>query len=108
MIMIATMICRVLQLATKNNDIVTFIVYLAVSVIWCCIVGCEKLMDEKAEKFLDAFNHQAPSLVIIVSIIFYVWMSFCPAKALGGSCIVVGSISEGLFFTLFWYYRSKK
>ena len=72
------------------------------------VVGCEKLMDEKAEKFLDAFNHQAPSLVIFVSIIFYMWMSFFPAKALGGSCIVVGSIILCLFFTLFWYYRSKK
>lgn len=108
LIMVATMVCRVLELETRCNDITSFIIYMVAAVIWCCIVGCEKLMDEKAEKFLDAFNHQAPSLVIFVSIIFYMWMSFFPAKALGGSCIVVGSIILCLFFTLFWYYRSKK
>lgn len=84
LIMIATMICRVLELETRCNDITSFYIYIVAAVIWCCIVGREKLMDEKAEKFLDAFNHQAPSLVIIFSIIFYMWMSFFPAKALGG------------------------
>ena len=106
--MIATMICRVLELETRCNDITSFIIYMVAAAIWCCIVGCEKLMGEKAEKFLDAFNHQAPSLVIIVSIIFYMWMSFAPAKSFGGSCIIVGSIVACLFFTLHWYYRSKK
>lgn len=108
LIMIATMICRVLELETRCNDITSFYIYIVAAVIWCCIVGCEKLMGEKAEKFLDAFNHQAPSLVIIVSIIFYMWMSFAPAKSFGGSCIIVGSIVACLFFTLHWYYRSKK
>ena len=71
LIMVATMVCRVLELETRCNDITSLIIYIVAAVIWCCIVGCEKLMDEKAEKFLDAFNHQAPSLVIFVSIIFY-------------------------------------
>lgn len=51
LIMIATMICRVLELETRCNDIVTLVVYTVTIIIWCCIVGCEKLMDEKAERF---------------------------------------------------------
>lgn len=110
MIMIATMICRVLQLATKNNDIVTFIVYLAASVIWCCIVGCEKLMGKKSEIFLAAFNHQAPMLSIVMPMLFFFMIVKydSPVNLLLGSIIILASIIYCVYGTLHWYYRSKK
>ena len=109
-IMIATMICRVLQLATKNNDIVTFIVYLAASVIWCCIVGCEKLMGKKSEIFLAAFNHQAPMLSIVMPMLFFFMIVKydSPVNLLLGSIIILASIIYCVYGTLHWYYRSKK
>lgn len=109
-IMIATMICRVLQLATKNNDIVTFIVYLAASVIWCCIVKCKKLMGKKSEIFLAAFNHQAPMLSIVMPMLFFFMIVKydSPVNLLLGSIIILASIIYCVYGTLHWYYRSKK
>lgn len=109
-IMIATMICRVLQLANKNNDIVTFIVYLAASVIWCCIVKCKKLMGKKSEIFLAAFNHQAPMLSIVMPMLFFFMIVKydSPVNLLLGSIIILASIIYCVYGTLHWYYRSKK
>ena len=109
-IMIATMVCRVLQLATKSNDIVTFIVYLAATFIWYCIVKCKKFMGKKSEIFLAAFNHQAPMLSIVMPMFFFftIVRFDSPANLLLGSIIILASIIYCVYGTLHWYYRSKK
>ena len=108
-IMIATMICRVLQLGTKDNDIVTFIVYLAATLIWYCIVKCKKLMGKKSEIFLAAFNHQAPMLSIVMPMFFFfVIVKYdSPINLLPGSIIILASIIYCAYRTFRWYNRSK-
>ena len=69
-IMIITMIQRILDKNQQFNDFISWIVYMVVLVIWGVITKHRSMMGEKAEKFLLAFNHHAPSMIIVSSMLF--------------------------------------
>ena len=68
--MIITIIQRILDKNQQFNDFISWIVYMVVLVIWGVITKHRSMMGEKAEKFLLAFNHHAPSMIIVSSMLF--------------------------------------
>lgn len=106
-ITIATMILRVMEVNQKQNDWISLILYFVSAAIWIIIVQNKRFMGLKAERFLIAFNHHAPSMIIVNSMVFYITVCSCDYKIVW--CAVIA-----LFFTMcvwltwLWYCREMK
>lgn len=66
----------------------------------------KKIMGIKADKLLTVFNNQAPVIVIISSLSFYIAVSFCSNERVWCAIIVL-SFWECVWFTRLWYKREK-
>lgn len=106
-ITVITMIFRVIEIDNVLNDILSFSMYLVALIVWIIIIQSKKMMDKRAEIFLKAFNHHAPSLIIFNLLIFYLAVLRCSNKIYWILVIVVFLIMmTGL--TLICYRRLKK
>lgn len=105
-ITIATMILRCIEMKTKTNDWISLIMYFVVLILWIFIVKIKGFMSLKAEKFFTAFNNQAPCMIIISSILFYLVVCVCTCRYIWGAVIVL-SFLVGMLFTYLWYKREK-
>lgn len=105
-ISIATMICRILEMNTKNNDLASFIFCFVALLIWIAIVNTKKMMNNKVSHFLECFNRCAPSMTIISNTIFY----FILLRELENVllCVVTaGSLVITMAATILVYNRTK-
>lgn len=104
-ITIVTMICRVLEINTFLNDIISFCMYFLGVVAWLGLVGSKRFMGKKAEIFLSAFNHHAPSLTMVSSLLFY--LVLLTKKEIAGAVVIGLSVAYCGWITILWYKRLK-
>ena len=105
-ITIATMILRCIEMKTKTNDWISLIMYFVTLILWIFIVKIKEFMSLKAERFFIAFNNQAPCMIIISSILFYLVVCVCTCRYIWGAVIVL-AFFECILFTYLWYKREK-
>lgn len=103
-ITIVTMICRVQEFDTTLNDGICFAIHFIVLGVWVSLVNCRKLMGKRMEKFLRAFDNQAPAITVFSSFIFYLMVCFWKVKSIWIVCIIV-SVVACTGFTILWYKR---
>ena len=107
-ITIATMVLRVIDVKTeKINDLISVIMYLAALILWLIIVKTEKLMNWRVERFLIAFNHHAPSMIFISSLLFYLVVYLYTNRCIWIGVIVL-SFFACIWLTCLWYKRENK
>lgn len=107
-ITIATMILRCIDVKTKTNDLISLVMYFAVLGLWIFIVKTKRFMGLKAERFLIAFNNNAPSLIIVSSLLFYsvVCTCTCTCRYIWIAVIVLTFLGC-MLLTYLWYKREK-
>lgn len=105
-ITIATMILRCIEMKTKTNDWISLIMYFVALILWIFIVKIKEFMSLKAERFFIAFNNQAPCMIIISSILFYLVVCVCTCRYIWIAVIVL-SFFGCMLFTYLWYKREK-
>ncbi len=105
-ITIATMILRCIEMKTKTNDWISLIMYFVALILWIFIVKIKEFMSLKAERFFIAFNNQAPCMIIISSILFYLVVCVCTCRYIWVAVIVL-SFLGCMLFTYLWYKREK-
>lgn len=107
-ITIATMILRVKDVKTeKMNDLISLVMYLVALILWIIIVKTKKLMSLRVERFLIAFNHHAPSMIVISSLLFYLVVCLCTNRCIWIRVIVL-SFLVCIWLTCLWYKRENK
>jgi FlaA1/EpsC-like NDP-sugar epimerase len=107
-ITIATMILRVKDVKTeKMNDLISLVMYLVALILWIIIVKTKKLMSLRVERFLIAFNHHAPSMIVISSLLFYLVVCLCTNRCIWIGVIVL-SFLVCIWLTCLWYKRENK
>ena len=104
---IATMILRVLEVKTKTNDWISFVMYFVALLLWIIIVQIKRLMGLKAYRFLVAFNHHAPSVIIVNSFLFYMAVCLCNYRSVWIAVIVL-SFVVCMWLTCLWYKRENE
>ena len=88
-ITIATMILRVKDVKTeKMNDLISLVMYLVALI-------------------LIAFNHHAPSMIVISSLLFYLVVCLCTNRCIWIGVIVL-SFLVCIWLTCLWYKRENK
>ena len=105
-ITIATMILRCIEVKTKMNDWISLAMYFAVSGLWIIIVRSKRFMGLMAERFLIAFNNNAPSLTIVSAFLFYLVVCTCTCRYIWIAVIVL-TFFGCLLLTYLWYKREK-
>ena len=105
-ITIATMILRCIDVKTKTNDLISLVMYFAVLGLWIFIVKTKRFMGLKAERFLIAFNNNAPSLIIVSSLLFYSVVCICTCRYIWIAVIVLTFLGC-MLLTYLWYKREK-
>lgn len=105
-ITIATMILRCIDVKTKTNDLISLVMYFAVLGLWIFIVKTKRFMGLKAERFLIAFNNNAPSLIIVSSLLFYSVVCTCTSRYIWIAVIVLTFLGC-MLLTYLWYKREK-
>ena len=105
-ITIATMILRCIEIKTKTNDWISLIMYFVALILWIFIVKIKGFMSLKAERFFIAFNNQAPCMIIISLILFYLVVCICTCKYIWVAVIVL-SFLGCMLVTYLWYKREK-
>lgn len=105
-ITIATMILRCIEMKTKTNDWISLIMYFVALILWIFIVKIKEFMSLKVERFFIAFNNQAPCMIIISSILFYLVVCVCTCRYIWVAVIVL-SFLGCMLFTYLWYKREK-
>ena len=105
-ITIATMILRCIDVKTKTNDLISLVMYFAVLGLWIFIVKTKRFMGLKAERFLIAFNNNAPSLIIVSSLLFYSVVCTCTRRYIWIAVIVLTFLGC-MLLTYLWYIREK-
>ena len=105
-ITIATMILRCIDVKTKTNDLISLVMYFAVLGLWIFIVKTKRFMGLKAERFLIAFNNNAPSLIIVSSLLFYSVVCTCTCRYIWIAVIVLTFLGC-MLLTYLWYKREK-
>lgn len=105
-ITIATMILRCVEVETKMNDIISFGIYFITLILWTLIVKRKEFMSSKMERFFIAFNNQAPCIIVISSILFYLVVCVCTCRYIWVAVIVL-SFLGCMLFTYLWYKREK-
>ena len=103
-ITIATMILRCIDVKTKTNDLISLVMYFAVLGLWIFIVKTKRFMGLKAERFLIAFNNNAPSLIIVSSLLFYSVVCTCRYIWIA---VIVLTFLGCMLLTYLWYKREK-
>ena len=103
-ITLATMIIRVINPRTEINDIVSFFMYLLSLILWLLIVQTRRFMGIKADRFLWAFNHHAPSWIIVSSLLFYTTVCITKCKIFW-ILVIVSSFMTCMWLTYIWYKR---
>ena len=103
-ITLATMIIRVINPRTEINDIVSFFMYLLSLILWLLIVQTRRFMGIKADRFLLAFNHHAPSWIIVSSLLFYTTVCITKCKIFW-ILVIVSSFMMCMWLTYIWYKR---
>lgn len=83
------MILWVIEVKTETNDIILFVMYLVATLLWLIIVQTKRLMGLKADRFLVAFNHHVPSVIIVSSLLFYMAVCLCAYKIVWIAVIVL-------------------
>lgn len=91
----------------KINDLISVIMYLAALILWLIIVKTEKLMNWRVERFLIAFNHHAPSMIFISSLLFYLVVYLYTNRCIWIGVIVL-SFFACIWLTCLWYKRENK
>ena len=104
---IATMILRVLEVKTKTNDCISFVLYFVALLLWILIVQIKRLMGLKADRFLVAFNHHAPSVIIVSSLLFYIVVCLCDYRSVWIAVIVLSFVAC-MWLTCLWYKRENE
>ena len=105
-ITIATMILRCVEVETKMNDLISFAIYFITLILWTLIVRRKEFMSSKMERFFIAFNNQAPCIIVISSILFYLVVCVCTSRYIWVAVIVL-SFFGCMLFTYLWYKREK-
>ena len=105
-ITIATMILRCIDVKTKTNDLISLVMYFAVLGLWIFIVKTKRFMGLKAERFLIAFNNNAPSLIIVSSLLFYSVVCTCTCRYIWIAVIVLTFL--GCMLLTYLRYKREK
>lgn len=103
---LVTMILRCIDVKTKTNDLISLVMYFAVLGLWIFIVKTKRFMGLKAERFLIAFNNNAPSLIIVSSLLFYSVVCTCTCRYIWIAVIVLTFLGC-MLLTYLWYKREK-
>ncbi len=106
-ITIATLVMRLFDLNSEENDKFSICLYFFVILIWLIIVNGKCLMGLKAEIFLLSFNHHAPSWIIISSLLFYMVAYDCQNIIIMSAVIVIPFVAC-IWLTWLWYKRLMK
>ena len=101
---LATMFLRVVEVKTEMNDLISFVMYFVAALLWLIIVQTKRLMGLKAASFLVAFNHHAPSIIIVSSLLFYMAVCLCAYKIVWIAVIVLSFVAC-MWLTCWWYKR---
>lgn len=102
---IATMILRVFEVKTETNDLICYVFcHVTVMVI---IVQTKRLMGLKADRVLVAFNHHAPSVIIVSSLLFYMAVCLCDYRSVWIAVIVLSFVAC-MWPACLWYKRENE
>lgn len=74
---------------TKMNDMISFGIYFITLILWALIVKRKEFMSSKMERFFIAFNNQAPCIIVISSILFYLVVCVCTCRYIWVAVIVL-------------------
>lgn len=104
-ITITGMVLRLINVENKIGDFANFLMYLFSIFIWLILVSSRRFMSDKAEKFINAFNQNASSLIFVGGCMWYFVLCAFDVKIIATIiliCFVLGSV----FITLLWYKRN--
>jgi hypothetical protein len=106
-ITITTMILRTVEVETEVNDKISLVMYGISLVLWLIMVNTKRLMSLKVEKFLNAFNNHAPSVIFTSSLVFYLTVCLCTCRCIWWAVIVL-SFLVCIYLTYLWYKRENE
>lgn len=101
------MVVRIINNEKTKEDIINFVLYLGVIVIWIIVMNLKKTTGRKASKILKVFSHDSTSIMIFCPMLFYFAALYKGNKYMLIS-VLIGTILLMIFNTFLHYKIQEK